>query len=89
MILSCVIPHTQSNARLYRFFLSENRKTALRAEFDELVAKIILSIPLKPVALVKAFAVTHGLKLGKTIRILPTEHGTDGAFAAVLRWART
>jgi 16S rRNA (cytosine967-C5)-methyltransferase len=39
--------------------------------------------------LVKAFAVTHGLKLGKTIRILPTEHGTDGAFAAVLRVART
>ena len=27
--------------------------------------------------LVKAFAVTHGLKLGKTVRILPTEHGTD------------
>ena len=39
--------------------------------------------------LVKAFAVTHGLKLGKTVRILPTEHGTDGAFAAVLRGART
>ena len=31
------------------FFFSENRKTALRAEFDELVAKIILSVPLKPV----------------------------------------
>ncbi len=39
--------------------------------------------------LVKAFAVTHGLKLGKTVRILPTEHGTDGAFAAVLRGGRT
>jgi len=39
--------------------------------------------------LVKAFAVTHGLKLGKTIRILPTEHGTDGAFAAVLKVAGT
>ena len=35
--------------------------------------------------LVKAFAETQGLKLGKTVRILPTEHGTDGAFAAVLR----
>ena len=39
--------------------------------------------------LVKAFAVTHGLKLGKTVRILPTEHGTDGAFAAVLNVAGT
>jgi len=39
--------------------------------------------------LVKAFAVTHGLKLGKTIRILPTEHSTDGAFAAVLKVAGT
>lgn len=39
--------------------------------------------------LVKAFAVTHGLKLGKTVRILPTEHGTDGAFAAVLKVAGT
>jgi len=33
--------------------------------------------------------VTHGLKLGKTVRILPTEHGTDGAFAAVLNVAGT
>ena len=41
------------------------------------------------IELVKAFSVTHGLKLGKTVRILPTEHGTDGAFAAVLRVART
>jgi 16S rRNA (cytosine967-C5)-methyltransferase len=41
------------------------------------------------IGLVKAFAETHGLKLGKTVRILPTEHGTDGAFAAVLRGART
>jgi 16S rRNA (cytosine967-C5)-methyltransferase len=41
------------------------------------------------IELVKAFAVTHGLKLGKTVRILPSEHGTDGAFAAVLRGART
>jgi 16S rRNA (cytosine967-C5)-methyltransferase len=41
------------------------------------------------IELVKAFAVTHGLKLGKTIRILPTEHGTDGAFAAVLKVAGT
>jgi 16S rRNA (cytosine967-C5)-methyltransferase len=39
--------------------------------------------------LVKAFAVTHGLKLGKTVRILPTEHGTDGAFAVVLKVAGT
>jgi 16S rRNA (cytosine967-C5)-methyltransferase len=39
--------------------------------------------------LVKAFAVTHGLKLGKSVRILPTEHGTDGAFAAVLKVAGT
>jgi 16S rRNA (cytosine967-C5)-methyltransferase len=39
--------------------------------------------------LVKAFAVTHGLKLRKTVRILPTEHGTDGAFAAVLKVAGT
>lgn len=39
--------------------------------------------------LVKAFAETHGLKLGKTVRILPTEHGTDGAFAAVLKVAGT
>ena len=39
--------------------------------------------------LVKAFAVTHGLKLGKSVRILPTEQGTDGAFAAVLKVAGT
>lgn len=39
--------------------------------------------------LVKAFAETHGLKLGKSVRILPTEHGTDGAFAAVLKVAGT
>lgn len=37
------------------------------------------------ITLVKAFAETHGLTLGKAIRIIPTEHGTDGAFAAVLR----
>ena len=39
--------------------------------------------------LVKAFAETHGLKLGKSVRILPTEHGTDGASAAVLKVAGT
>ena len=39
--------------------------------------------------LVKAFAETHGLRVEKSVRILPTEHGTDGAFAAVLRMART
>lgn len=35
--------------------------------------------------LVKAFAEIHGLHLEKSIRILPSEHGTDGAFAALLR----
>jgi 16S rRNA (cytosine967-C5)-methyltransferase len=35
-------------------------------------------------ALVAAFAKSNGMKVGKSIRILPTEHGTDGAFAAVL-----
>ena len=35
--------------------------------------------------LVKAFAETHGLRVEKSVRIIPTEHGTDGAFAAVLR----
>ena len=35
--------------------------------------------------LVKAFAETHGLRVEKSDRIIPTEHGTDGAFAAVLR----
>lgn len=41
------------------------------------------------IALVKAFAETHGLALGKIVRIIPTEHGTDGAFAAVLKVAGT
>jgi len=35
--------------------------------------------------LVKAFAEAHGLRVEKSVRIIPTEHGTDGAFAAVLR----
>jgi len=35
-------------------------------------------------ALVKAFAQKYHLKLGKTIQITPAEHGTDGAFAAVI-----
>jgi 16S rRNA (cytosine967-C5)-methyltransferase len=36
-------------------------------------------------ALVSAFAKSNGMEIGKSIRILPTEHGTDGAFAALLR----
>jgi 16S rRNA (cytosine967-C5)-methyltransferase len=35
--------------------------------------------------LVSAFAKSNGMKVGKSIRILPTEHGTDGAFAALLQ----
>lgn len=34
--------------------------------------------------LVAAFSKANGMKVAKSIRILPTEHGTDGAFAAVL-----
>jgi 16S rRNA (cytosine967-C5)-methyltransferase len=36
------------------------------------------------IELVTAFAEKHGLTVGKTIQIKPNEHGTDGAFAAVL-----
>ncbi len=35
--------------------------------------------------LITAFAKDNGLKVGKTIQIKPNEHGTDGAFAAVLK----
>jgi len=35
--------------------------------------------------LVTAFAREHGLRLKKSIRITPVEHGTDGAFAALLK----
>jgi 16S rRNA (cytosine967-C5)-methyltransferase len=34
--------------------------------------------------LVKAFAEKHDLKLGKTKQVIPSDAGTDGAFAAVL-----
>ena len=34
--------------------------------------------------LVTAFAEKHNLSLGKTIQIIPVDHHTDGAFAAVL-----
>ena len=35
--------------------------------------------------LVAAFAGANGLAVGKTIQIMPNQHGTDGAFAAVLQ----
>lgn len=40
--------------------------------------------PAENIELVTTFAEQHGLTLGKTIQIKPNEHGTDGAFAALL-----
>ena len=36
------------------------------------------------IGLVTAFAEANGLAVGKSIQVIPSQHGTDGAFAAVL-----